>query len=130
MSAATAQPLIKPSKAAVRRIRERLRTELCSLRGSNAPAVIRRLNPIIRGWAAYYRTQVSSKTFDALDNYLWQLTYKWAAISHTNNRRLGYHPVFRQVQPGPATTGGCSVTAQAAPTCTSSRGPTSSGTRS
>ena len=47
--------LIKPSKAAVRRIRERLRTELRSLRGSNAPAVIKTLNPIIRGWAAYYR---------------------------------------------------------------------------
>ena len=29
--------LIKPSKAAIRRIRERLRTELRSLRGSNAP---------------------------------------------------------------------------------------------
>ena len=37
--------LIKPSKAAVRRIRERLRTELSLLRGSNAPAVIKRLRP-------------------------------------------------------------------------------------
>ncbi len=76
--------LIRPSKAAVRRIRERLRTELWSLRGSNAQAVIKRLNPIIRGWAAYYRTQASSKTFGALDHYLWQLTYKWAAFSHPN----------------------------------------------
>jgi RNA-directed DNA polymerase len=78
------KPLIRPSKAAVRRIRQRLRAELRSLRGSNAPAVIKRLNPIIRGWAAYYRTQASSETFDALDHYLWQLTYKWAAFSHDN----------------------------------------------
>jgi RNA-directed DNA polymerase len=78
------KPLIKPSKAAVRRIRERLRTELRSLRGTNAQAVIKRLNPIIRGWAAYYRTQVSSETFSALDGYLWQLTYKWAVFSHAN----------------------------------------------
>ena len=76
--------LIMPSKAAVRRIRQRLRAELWSLRGSNAPAVIKRLNPIIRGWAAYYRTQASSKTFDTLDNYLWQLTHKWATFSHDN----------------------------------------------
>jgi len=76
--------LIRPSKAAVRRIRERLRTELRSLRGSNAPAVIKRLNPIIRGWAAYYRTQVSSKTFSKLDHYLWRLTHKWAIFSHAN----------------------------------------------
>jgi RNA-directed DNA polymerase len=76
--------LIKPSKAAVRRIRERLRTELRSLRGANAQAVIARLNPIIRGWAAYYRTAVSSETFAALDHYLWKLTYKWAKHSHPN----------------------------------------------
>jgi RNA-directed DNA polymerase len=78
------KPLIKPSKAAIRRIRERLRTELRSLRGTNAPTVIKKLNPIIRGWAAYYRTQVSSDVFGALDNYLWQLTFKWARFSHAN----------------------------------------------
>jgi RNA-directed DNA polymerase len=81
------KPLIKPSKAAIRRIRQRLRTELRSLRGSNAHAVIKRLNPIIRGWAAYYRTQVSSVTFQALDHYLWRHTYRWARTSHTNKAK-------------------------------------------
>jgi RNA-directed DNA polymerase len=76
--------LIKPAKAAVRRIRERLRTEMRSLRGANAQAVIARLNPIVRGWSAYYRTVVSSQTFTALDHYLWKLTYKWAKHSHPN----------------------------------------------
>ena len=76
--------LIKPAKAAVRRIRERLRTEVRSLRGTNAQAVIARLNPIVRGWSAYYRTAVSSQTFSALDHYLWKLTYKWAKHSHPN----------------------------------------------
>ena len=76
--------LIKPSKAAIRRIRERLRTELRSLRGSNAQAVIKKLNPIIRGWANYYRTQVSAAIFADLDVYLWKLTYKWATSSHAN----------------------------------------------
>jgi RNA-directed DNA polymerase len=76
--------LIKPAKAATGRIRERLRTELRSLRGANAQAVIVRLNPIIRGWAAYYRTVVSSEIFGALDHYLWKLTYKWAKHSHPN----------------------------------------------
>jgi RNA-directed DNA polymerase len=73
------KPLIKPSKAAVGRIRERLRTEMRSPRGSNAQAVIGRLNPIIRGWAAYYRTQVSSKTFKVLDVHPWRLTFKCCA---------------------------------------------------
>ena len=68
----------------MRRIRDRLRTELRALRGANAPAVIKRLNPIIRGWAAYYRGVVSSTTFSALDDYMWRLTYKWAQFTHPN----------------------------------------------
>jgi RNA-directed DNA polymerase len=76
--------LIKPSKAAIQRIRERLRTEMRALRGSNAAAVIATLNPIIRGWAAYYRGVVSKKTFSDLDAYLWKLTYKWATHGHAN----------------------------------------------
>ena len=46
--------------------------------------MLKRLNPIIRGWAAYYRTQVSARVFNALDNYLWRLIYKWAVVSHRN----------------------------------------------
>src|SRR5690348_6167601 len=65
--------LIKPSEAAVRRLRERLAAEMRRLRGSNAAAVISALAPINRGWAAYYRTVVSSKVFSSLDNYMWGL---------------------------------------------------------
>src|SRR6516164_7944939 len=55
--------LIKPSRAAVRRLRSRLAAEMRALRGSNAAAVIAALTPVIRGWAAYYRGVVSSKIF-------------------------------------------------------------------
>jgi RNA-directed DNA polymerase len=74
--------LIKPSKAAVKRIRARLTTEMRALRGHNAREVLIRMNPIIRGWSAYYRHCVSSKVFDALDDHMWKLTYKWAAWTH------------------------------------------------
>jgi RNA-directed DNA polymerase len=76
--------LTKPSKAAQRRVRERLRREMWSLRGANARAVIDRLNPIIRGWAAYYRAVVSSEIFTSLDDYVWKLAYKWSRRSHPN----------------------------------------------
>jgi RNA-directed DNA polymerase len=79
--------LIKPSKAALRRIRERLRAEMRALRGANAAMVLVRLNPIIRGWAAYYRTGVSSQAFSALDRYLWRLIYKWAKFGHPNKSK-------------------------------------------
>lgn len=70
--------LIKPSREAVRRIRNRLRAEVRSLHGANAAAVLQRLNPIIRGWSACYRSVVAGEVFTALDDYMWKLTYKWA----------------------------------------------------
>jgi len=74
--------LIKPSPTALQRHRQHLRAELHALRGLNAPQVIHRLNPLIRGWTHYYRTVVSSEAFASLDRYLWQLLYKWAKYSH------------------------------------------------
>ena len=47
-----------------------------TLRGGNAMAVIATLNPLVRGWAAYYRGVVSSRLFGSLDHYLWHITYK------------------------------------------------------
>ncbi|GAA0407964.1 group II intron reverse transcriptase/maturase [Acrocarpospora corrugata] len=79
--------LTKPSKDALRRIRRRLSIEVKALRGANADAVIARLNPIIRGWAAYYRTGVSKRAFNALDAYVWRLVHKWATISHPNKSK-------------------------------------------
>ena len=50
--------LTKPGKEALRQIRQRLSAEMKALRGANAHAVITRLNPVITGWAAYYRIGV------------------------------------------------------------------------
>ncbi|GGO98721.1 hypothetical protein GCM10012280_63520 [Wenjunlia tyrosinilytica] len=79
--------LIKPSREAVRRIRNRLRAEVRSLPGANVAAVLQRLNPIIRGWSAYYRNVVASEIFTALDDCMWKLTYKWATRAHPNKPR-------------------------------------------
>ncbi len=79
--------LTKPSDAALRRIRERLAAEVLALRGANADAVIAKLNPIIKGWAAYYRIGVSKRAFNSLDAYVWRLVYKWAKFSHANKSK-------------------------------------------
>ena len=74
--------LVKPSKGSVAKHRQRLADEMRRLRGSNAGAVIGTLNPVIRGWAAYHRSQVSSETFSSIGHYTWKLTWKWARWSH------------------------------------------------
>src|SRR5580693_4121478 len=79
--------LTKPSKEAMRRIRERLSAEATAMRGANADALIARLNPIITGWAAYYRIGVSKHAYSLLDDHLWRLAWKWANFSHPNKPR-------------------------------------------
>jgi RNA-directed DNA polymerase len=79
--------IITPSTAAIKRVRARLSTQMRTLRGGNAAGVLAAINPIVRGWAAYYRGVVSSKAFAALDNHMWRLTYKWARHSHPNKSR-------------------------------------------
>ena len=76
--------LIKPSTAAITRIRRRLREVFRRMRGASTPELIQTLNPIISGWAAYYRTTVSSAAFSLLDDYVWKLALKWANRRHRN----------------------------------------------
>ena len=80
--------LIKPSKAAIRKHRQKLAAEMRRLRGTNALAVINALNPKIRGWTSYYRGAVSARVFSALEHYTWQLTYKWARNAHHRNKPM------------------------------------------
>jgi RNA-directed DNA polymerase len=79
--------LIKPSKAAVRRVKRKLAEQMRRLRGQNVSAVLAGIGPITRGWASFYRSVVSKETFNSVDDYLWRLTYKWARRSHPNKPR-------------------------------------------
>jgi RNA-directed DNA polymerase len=94
------KPLTKPSKDAMRHIRRRLAAEVRALRGTNADAVIARLNPIITGWAAYYRIGVSKRAFNTLDAHLWKLVWKWTRLTHPNKpRRWIIHRYFGMFNP-------------------------------
>jgi RNA-directed DNA polymerase len=76
--------LIKPSKDAQKRIRAKLREEWRRLNGANIQAVIKDLNPIIRGWANYHRGVVASRTFNSLDNWMYLREKLWMRRQHPN----------------------------------------------
>ena len=79
--------LITPSKESVKRLRKRLTADVRSMHGANAAAVVFRLNPVVRGWSAYYRSVVSGRIFSGLDHHVWHITYRWARRSHPNKSR-------------------------------------------
>jgi hypothetical protein len=63
-----------PSAKSMKRVRTRIR-ELTDRRWSGVKDVrelIARLNPVLRGWGAYFRTGNAAKRFNQLDTYIWQ----------------------------------------------------------
>jgi RNA-directed DNA polymerase len=95
--------LTKPSRTALKKIRQRNAQELRTLRGATPLEVIQTLNPIIRGQANYYRPGASKKAFQGLDNHLWQHLYKWVRRRHPRKPRRwavsryfgAFHPTRR-----------------------------------
>jgi RNA-directed DNA polymerase len=97
---AGAKLFIKPSKAAVKRLRARLRQEWRTLGGANARAVIQRLSPIITGWANYYKSGVAAKPFTSLDHYLTRCAWRYAKRRHpTKNAHWRFAKYFGQRNP-------------------------------
>jgi RNA-directed DNA polymerase len=79
--------LIKPSKEALQRHRDKMRDEWLKLRGASVGAVVRTLTPKIKGWANYYRHQVASKTFSSLDKWMFRRECRYANRKHPNRNR-------------------------------------------
>jgi len=79
--------LTKPSRQSVQSIKTRLRQEWKTLRGRPIREVIMRLNPIIRGWANYFRIGVASRTFNWLDGWMFRRQRKYAKNLHPDKSK-------------------------------------------
>ena len=79
--------LIKPSKDAQRRIHRHVRRIILGSQAVTQHDLINWLNPLIRGWANYYRHVVSKRTFSTLDHVLWKALWRWAVRRHPNKGR-------------------------------------------
>ena len=73
-----------PAKSNVKALREKISLCINSAMGLSQHALLLKLNPLIRGWANYYRHGASKRTFDRLDYHtFWQLL-RWAKRRHPN----------------------------------------------
>jgi RNA-directed DNA polymerase len=87
--------LIHPAKDAIQSFKNKLKIKFKENRGIPAHALIRVLNPVIRGWANYHKGICSKRTFARLGTFIyWQLK-RWAKHQHGNkNRWWIYHRYF------------------------------------
>ena len=50
--------------------------------GTNVQAVLAKLNPIIRGWANYFRTAVAKEIFSSLDRWMFYKADRYTRRMH------------------------------------------------
>ncbi|RJQ91107.1 group II intron reverse transcriptase/maturase [Amycolatopsis panacis] len=76
-----------PAKKSLKAVVAKVKT-VCREVEVNQPidVLLRRLNPVLRGWCAYFRPGVSSVTFAYLSHYVWQTVWRWIRRKHRRTR--------------------------------------------
>ncbi|MGW4528610.1 group II intron reverse transcriptase/maturase [Amycolatopsis sp. NPDC004378] len=71
-----------PAKKALKAVMAKVKM-ICR-QNNNEPlaALLRRLNPVLRGWATYFRVGVSASTFQYLSKYAWERVMGWIRRKH------------------------------------------------
>ena len=64
------QPKLKVATMSLNRLRERLRQLLRGARGHKMANVIDRINPVLRGWAGYFKLSQSKRPLEELDGWM------------------------------------------------------------
>lgn len=67
---ANREPKLKVAPKSVLRLKGKLRPVLLRGRGQNLAGVIKELNPILRGWVAYFRLATVKASFEELDRWV------------------------------------------------------------
>lgn len=71
-----------PSKKALASIVGRVRALTGRSSHPTLAALLRQLNPVLRGWCTYFRHGVSKATFGYLDQYTWHRVVRWIRKRH------------------------------------------------
>jgi RNA-directed DNA polymerase len=76
------KPIITPSKDKLKVHYERIAEVINAHKNAPQEALIKKLNPMIRGWANYYATQVSKVAYCDQDYLMYQKLRAWAKRRH------------------------------------------------
>ncbi len=76
--------LIKPSAANYSACIEKIREIIKSHKTAKQATLIKKLNPVIHGWANFHRHVVAARQFQYLDRDIWRALWRWAKRRHPN----------------------------------------------
>jgi RNA-directed DNA polymerase len=86
--------LIKPSKESVQKMQEKLKDQWEKAQGSNVQSVLAKLNPIIRGWANYFRSAVAKEIFGKLDSWMFYKADRYTRRMHPKKSKDWRHRTY------------------------------------
>lgn len=86
-----------PSKKALASIIGKIRRWTRRARHRTLGDLLRRLNPVLRGWCNYFRHGVSKRTFSYVDYFVFWRIFGWLRQRHP---RLNKHTLVRRYLPG------------------------------
>ena len=78
---------IKPSKEGVLALIQKLGTIITKHVSAPMPALIKKLNQSLRGWANYHRHVVASEAFSRLDTYVFRQLWRMVRRRHQNRSK-------------------------------------------
>lgn len=73
---------IKPSLKSISSIKSKIRDIVSSNKQATTENLIRKLNPVIKGWAEYHKHVVSAEIFHNLDAFIWKQIWRWCKRRH------------------------------------------------
>jgi len=73
---------MKPQNEKIKKFLDQLREIVWFNKQTEQRKLIRKLNPVLRGWAMYYRYSDANKAFERVDYELWKLLWRWAKRRH------------------------------------------------
>jgi RNA-directed DNA polymerase len=92
--------LTQPSKKNVHAFLDKVRTILRQNKALDQLALIRMLNPVIRGWVNYHRHAAATNALNKVERVIWKSLWRWARRRHLKKSanwiiHKYWHPVGR-----------------------------------
>ena len=86
-----------PSKTSLAGVKAKVRVLTQGNTNQTLANLLQRINPVLRGWANYFRHGVSARTFDYLNSWSWWRVVNWLRHKH---RRANWKWLRRRYLPG------------------------------